>query len=98
MFGLSHKQVGLYACRLGDYCHTRKLPPLNGLIVSATKCVPSNGYNFYEEQFGKPWGEVLSECWRRLQVTSSREKQVQDFSGLDSDISGFLSNGASLAS
>lgn len=90
VFGLSHKQVGYYAGRLGDYCIAGEIPPLNGLIVSATDCVPSHGFDWYQTQYGRSWGEVVSDCWREFHVTSSREKQVQDFSQRDTDIEQFL--------
>ena len=91
VFGLSHKQAGFYAGKLGDYCISRKIPPLNGLIVNTTDCVPSGGFDWYQKQYGKSWGEVVSDCWREFHVTSSREKQVQDFSQRDNDIEQFLS-------
>ncbi len=90
VFGLSHKQVGYYAGRLGDYCISRKMPPLNGLMVSATDCVPSQGFDWYQQQYKMSWGEVLSSCWREYHVTSTREKQVQDFSQRDADIDQLL--------
>jgi len=90
VFGFSHKQVGYYAGRLGDYCISRKIPPLNGLIINATDCIPSHGFDWYQEQYKKSWGEVVSDCWREFHVTSSREKQVQDFSQRDNDIKEFL--------
>ena len=90
VFGLSHEQVGYYAGRLGDYCISREIPPLNGLIINATDCVPSHGFDWYQEQYKKSWGEVVSDCWKEFHVTSSREKQVQDFSQRDNDIKEFL--------
>ena len=90
VFGLSHKQAGLDAGRLGDYCISREIPPLNGLIVNAKDCVPSHGFDWYQRQYGKSWGEVVSDCWKEFHVTSSREKQVQDFSQRDKDIEYFL--------
>ena len=90
VFGLSHKQIGYYAGRLGDYCILRKIPPLNGLIINATDCVPSHGFNWYQEQYKKSWGEGVSGCWKKFRVTTTREKQVQDFSQRDSDIEKFL--------
>jgi hypothetical protein len=90
IFGLSHGQVGFYAGMLGDYCFDRQLPPLNGLIINTTDCIPSRGFDWYQGQYGRSWGEVVSECWQQFHVTSSREKQVQDFSGRDSDVEAFL--------
>ena len=90
VFGLSHKQVGYYAGRLGDYCLHKNSPLLNGLIISANKCAPSKGFDWYQEQYGKGWGEVVSNCWKHFHVTATREKQVQDFSGLDGEIESFL--------
>lgn len=90
VFGLSHKQVGYYAGKLGDYCISRKIPPLNGLIINATDCVPSQGFDWYQKKYKKSWGEVVSDCWREFHVTSSRGKQVQDFSQRDKDIDDFL--------
>lgn len=90
VFGLSHGQVGYYAGMLGDYCFARGIPPLNGLIISSTDCVPSRGFGWYQEQYDRTWGEIVSECWRHFHVTSSREKQVQDFSRRDADVDEFL--------
>ena len=45
VFGLSHKQAGEYAGALGDFCMFAKYPPLNGLIISSTTCIPSHGFN-----------------------------------------------------
>jgi hypothetical protein len=89
-FGLNHGQVGYYAGMLGDYCFHRDLPPLNGLIISTTECVPSEGFDSYQERYGRSWGKVVSACWKHFHVTTTREKQVQDFSGLDSYVDSFL--------
>ncbi len=90
VFGLAHDYVGWYAGVLGDYCLDRKLPMLNGLIISSTDCVPSEGFAWYQSEYGKSWGEIVSECWRYFHVTSSRSKQSQDFSKKDTDIADFL--------
>ena len=89
-FGLNHKQAGAYSGKLGDYCLKNEIPLLNSLIISATECKPSHGFDWYEKQYGKSWGEMVSECWKYFHVTSTREKQVQDFSGLDEKIESFL--------
>lgn len=93
IFGLSHEQVGIYSGKLGDYCLSRNIAKLNGLIISMTNCVPSEGYDWYQTKYKKHWGEIVSECWREFHVTSSRSKQVQDFSKRDSDVQDFLDNG-----
>ncbi len=90
IFGLSHKQVGEYAGALGDFCIFTKYPPLNGLIISTTDCIPSHGFNWYQETYNKSWGEIIQDCWKRFHVKSTREKQVQDFTGLDNEIDKFL--------
>ncbi len=90
VFGLSHKQAGVYAGRLGDYCIFKKIPPLNALLISSYKCIPSEGFDWYQEQHGKSWGELVSECWRYFHLTSSRRKQVQNFSRRDNDVDDFL--------
>lgn len=90
VFGLSHKQVGYYSGMLGDYCIKRDIPPLNGLVISSTNCKPSEGYDWYEHQYGKSWGKVVSECWKYFHVTTSRQKQVEDFSDRDRDVESFL--------
>ena len=90
VFGLSHKQVGYYSGMLGDYCLNRKIPPLNGLIISSTDCKPSQGFDWYEQQYGKSWGQVVTDCWKQVHISMSRQKQVQDFSQLDQDIKEFL--------
>ena len=91
-FGLGHDQIGWYAGILGDYCLDRNLPMLNGLIISSTNCVPSEGFDWYQEEYGRSWGEIVSECWQHFHVTSSRAKQSQDFSRRDTDIKNFLEN------
>lgn len=90
VFGLSHGQVGYYAGELGNYCFARRIPPLNGLIINSTSCVPSKGFDWYQKKYGKSWGEVVSRCWREFRVTSSRAKQVLDFGQRDIDIDSFL--------
>ncbi len=91
VFGLAHDYVGWYAGVLGEYCLDRDLPILNGLIISSTECVPSEGFDWYQNEYGRSWGEIVSECWRYFHVTSSRAKQSQDFSKKDADIADFLS-------
>ncbi|MBB1271162.1 hypothetical protein [Shewanella sp. SR44-3] len=90
VFGLAHDYVGWYAGVLGDYCLNRDLPMLNGLIISSTNCVPSEGFDWYQEEYGRSWGEIVSECWQHFHVTSTRAKQSQDFSGRDNDVANFL--------
>ncbi|PNI03271.1 hypothetical protein C1N32_16860 [Vibrio diazotrophicus] len=89
-FGLSHDYVGWYAGVLGNYCLERELPMLNGLIVSSSECIPSEGFNWYEKEYGKSWGEIISECWKYFHVTSSRTKQSQHYSKRDADVAEFL--------
>ena len=91
-FGLSHKGVGYYAGRLGDYGFKRKFPLLNGLIISSTSCCPSEGFDWYQKKYGKSWGEIVTECWTYFHVTSSREKQVKDYAGLDDSVEEFLAD------
>jgi hypothetical protein len=90
VFGLGHDAVGWYAGKLGDYCNARKLPILNGLIVSSTECMPSEGFSWYQKKYGKSWGEIVCECWRFFHLTSSRAKQSQHFSKRDKDIEQYL--------
>ena len=90
VFGLSHAQVGIYAGTLGDYCFDRKIPPLNGLIISTTDCVPSDGFDWYMDKYKRTWGEIVSECWRHFHNVSTREMQVKDFAKRDADVDAFL--------
>jgi hypothetical protein len=90
VFGLSHKLAGIYAGDLGDFCNAVGYPPLNGLIISSTDCVPSNGFDWYQKRYGKSWDEIVRDCWYRFHVKSSRTKQSQDFSGIDNRIEQFL--------
>lgn len=90
VFGLSHAQVGIYAGWLGDYCLDRGIAKLNGLIINVTDCVPSHGYDWYHKTYKKQWGEIVTECWSEFHVTSSRAKQVMDFSKRDKDVQEFL--------
>lgn len=92
IFGLSHKQAGIYAGHLGDYCLKRGISMLNGLLISSTDCTPSEGFDYYQNQYGKSWGEVVAACWKEYHVTSNRNSQSQDFSGRDADVEDFLKN------
>jgi len=86
IFGLSHKQIGHYSGALGDYCMSRKLPPLNSLIISSTDCMPSNGFDWYQEKYNTSWGELISTCYKKFHITSAPSKKSEDFSGRDSDV------------
>lgn len=92
VFGLNHDYTGGYAGKLGDFCNEVGWPLLNGLIISTTECIPSEGFDGYMEETGKNWGEHVQECWKTFHVTSTRAKQVQNFSGLDPQIQNFLNN------
>lgn len=90
IFGLNHEYVGGYAGVLGDFCIDRGWPLLNGLIISSTECVPSEGFDQYMDGTGMNWGEHVQDCWKTFHVTSTRAKQVQNFSGLDAEVSDFF--------
>jgi hypothetical protein len=90
VFGLSHKQVGYYAGKLGDLCIEWAWPRLNGLIINQTDCVPSKGFDYYRKECGKTWGEVVCECWKKFHTSIPKTKRVKDFSGLDEYIQDFL--------
>jgi hypothetical protein len=90
IFGLSHAQVGYYSGALGDYCISRNLPPLNALVISSTDCVPSRGFDWYQEHYDMTWGELVSNCFQTFHVTLSAQKKVQDFSGRDADLESWL--------
>jgi hypothetical protein len=92
LFGLSHEQVGYYAGALGDYCISRKLPPLNALIISSTDCVPSHGFDWYQEQYNLTWGELVTKCWKFFHVTLEASKKSKDYGGRDTDVDDFLSD------
>lgn len=91
-FGLSHNMVGEYAGAVGKFCIDNNYPLLNSLIINITDCAPSEGFHaWYLESdvgdahypyTGLSWGEMISACWRFFHVTSSRAKQVQNFSGM----------------
>ena len=90
IFGLNHEQGGWYAGKLGDFCIYKGYPPLNGLVINTTDCIPSYGFNSHQKKYGKTWGEIVRDCWKRFHVKSTRPKQVQDFAGLDTKIEKFL--------
>ena len=92
IFGLNHKQAGYYAGMIGNYCIDRNLPLLNSLIINSTDCIPSYGFDWYQNEAGESWGEVISRCWREFHVTQDLTKQSQDFSGRDDDVADFLNN------
>lgn len=87
LFGLNHDLVGTYAGAIGDYCINRNLPPLNALIISSSDCKPSGGYSWYHEHWGKPWGEVVSACWKHFHTGA---QSFDDFAGRDNDVQAFL--------
>ena len=89
-FGLNHEYVGFYAGKLGDFCLDKGLPLLNGLIISSTNSRPSHGFDWYQNEYDKSWGEIVTDCWRNYHVTSTREKQSQNFSGLNEEIIDYL--------
>jgi len=92
IYGLNHGQVGYYAGVLGNYCIENKLPLLNGLIISSTDCIPSEGFDWFQKQMGKHWGQIIHECWKKYHVTSSREKQCKNYGGLDTKLDTFLNS------
>ncbi len=91
IFGLSEAQVAYYAGELGNFCSWNGFPPLNGLIISKTECVPSKGFKWYQKKYGKSWGEIVTDCWDKFRVTAPIKKQRQDFSGMDNVVEDFLS-------
>ena len=90
IYGLSHEQVGYYSGILGLYCIEEGFPLLNGLIISSTECKPSEGFDDFQKSTKMDWGQVVQMCWKRFHVTSSRQKQTENYSGLDGDIEEFL--------
>jgi hypothetical protein len=90
VFGLNHKYVGGYAGTLGDFCEDQEWPLLNALIISTTECVPSEGFDQYMEGTDMDWGEHVQDCWKTFHVTSTRAKQVKNFSRLDSRVTDFF--------
>jgi hypothetical protein len=90
VFGLSHEAAGFYAGALGHYCLFKKLRALNSLIISSTECIPSDGFDWYFEQYKMSWGEMVSSCFREFHVTQAPSKRSQDFGGRDSDVQEWL--------
>ena len=90
IFGLSHKQVGMYAGALGHYCLFNEYPALNCLIINSTSCEPSDGFDWYHQQYNMSWGEMVSMCFSSFHITQTPSKKAQDFSGRDADISSWL--------
>lgn len=83
VFRLSHKLVGLYAGAIGDFCLEQKLPLLNGLIVSATNCQPSEGFDSYLQKSGlNSWGDCLAECWKKYHVVTTQEQKRGNYQGI----------------
>lgn len=83
-FGLSHNMAGYYAGIVGTFCHDNNWPLLNSLVINTTSCMPSEGFDAYLDDSGMNWGECLAECWKHFHLTTSREHQVKNFSGLTS--------------
>ncbi|MDU8499906.1 hypothetical protein RYB01_12020 [Pseudomonas syringae] len=83
-FGLSHNMAGYYAGIVGDFCHDNDWPLLNSLVINTTTCMPSEGFDAYLEDSKMNWGECLAQCWKHFHLTTSREHQVRNFSGLTS--------------
>ena len=90
IFGLSHAQVGYYSGALGDYCISREMPPLNALVISSTDCIPSHGFDWYQERYDASWGELVSQCFKYFHITISAQKKAQDFGGRDNDVVDWL--------
>lgn len=82
LFGLSHNMAGFYAGMVGDFCLEHEWPLLNALIINTRECKPSGGFSHYEEVSEQSWGDSLAGCWQRFHISSSREQQVRNFSGL----------------
>lgn len=83
LFGLSHNMAGFYAGCVGNFCQEQGWPRplLNSLVINTKNCQPSEGFDGYLPE-DKSWGNCLSECWAYFHVTSPREQQVRNFSGL----------------
>jgi hypothetical protein len=80
-FGLGHNMAGYYAGRVGAFCQEHDWPLLNALVVNTTTCMPSDGFNtFLEEDMS--WGDCLASCWKAFHLTTTREHQVRNFTGL----------------
>ena len=83
VFGFSHNMAGYYAGMVGEFCLAQEWPLLNSLVVNTTYCVPSSGFDSFQERSAvDSWGECLAACWKHFHVSSSRQKQVQNFTGL----------------
>jgi len=82
LFGLSHNMAGFYAGKIGDFCLHCEWPLLNSLIVNTTTCTPSGGFDGYLEVSGMTWGDCLAQCWKQFHLTTSRQHQVENFTGL----------------
>lgn len=95
VFGLGHNMVGYYAGQVGDFCNHHDWPLLNALVISATTCMPSDGFDSYLRGRQTTWGDCLAECWREFHLTTSRAHQVRNFSGLTSMAREWASSGAS---
>ncbi|MNF77178.1 hypothetical protein D3C84_593160 [compost metagenome] len=85
-FGLSHNMAGFYAGVVGDFCRDKKMPLLNSLVVNTTSCTPSEGFDAYLDDSQMNWGECLAHCWKYFHLTTSREHQVKNFSGLTNSV------------
>ncbi|KTB59605.1 MULTISPECIES: hypothetical protein [Pseudomonas] len=81
-FGLSHNMAGFYAGTVGNFCCDNGWPLLNALVVNTTTCMPSEGFDAYLEDSDMSWGDCLAQCWKHFHLTTSRELQVRNFSGL----------------
>lgn len=83
VFRLSHKLVGLYAGAIGDFCLAEELPLLNALIVSATDCRPSDGFDSYLHRSGlDSWGDCLASCWKEYHITTTQEQKRGNYQGI----------------
>lgn len=84
IFGFSHNMVGAYAGELARFCNDHGYPLLNTLIINKTDMKPSyDMHSFVEQAKLKTVEENMFACFKRFHVTSTREKQVKDFSGLN---------------
>jgi len=94
LFGLSRSQVGEYLGALGDYCIEHSLPLLPALVINSGQgSLPSYGFPYYQEIYGKSWGDLVCDVLDYYhQPHVLRNQQKEYFAGMDAVVSEFLSD------
>ncbi len=79
IFGVSGEQVGMYAGKIGKYCHKKELPLLNALIVNRYGSVGDGWEDFvkalYKNEDDVPtWEEAVNKCFETYHIPQGNDR------------------------